>query len=292
MSPESLHRIVEEIARDNRQGATALTRLAAEAFARAAREGREREELRSAVVALAEKRPMMASIFDFSNRLLFFLDDGPDGEATAAFCLDYLRKMEEDAERVVNGAAALLAEKKSVFTHSFSSLVFHALLRVHERGEGVRVYCSESRPANEGVELAGRLCEAGLEVTLATDVAAAMLVGRVETVLIGADGVGTFGLVHKAGTWPLLLVAKEYGIPVYSLLPSSKFWPAARAFPSEPPKPADEVAPLGCYEVYNRYFDTTPSKFLNGFVTEKGVLKPEEVEKECRGKAMHPMLSG
>jgi translation initiation factor 2B subunit (eIF-2B alpha/beta/delta family) len=292
MSPESLHRIVEEIARDNRQGATALTRLAAEAFARAAREGMKREELRPAAVALAEKRPMMSSIFDFSNRLLFFLDDGPDGEATAAFCLEYLRKMEEDAERVVNGAAALLAEKKSVFTHSFSSLVFHALLRVHERGEGVRVYCSESRPANEGVELAGRLCEAGVEVTLATDAAAGMLIERAEAVLVGADGIGTFGLVHKAGTRPLLLAAKEDGTPVWSLAPLSKFWPAARAIPSEPLKPADEVAPPGCYEVYNRYFDTTPLRLLKGFITEKGVLKAEEAGKWCREKAMHPMLNG
>jgi translation initiation factor 2B subunit (eIF-2B alpha/beta/delta family) len=292
MSPESLHRIVEEIARHNRRGATALTRLAAEAFARAAREGTENERLRNAAVALAEKRPMMASIFDFSNRLLFFLDEAPSGGETAAFCLGYLRKMEEDAERVVNGAAALLRGKKSVFTHSFSSLACEALLRVHERGRRLRVYCSESRPANEGVELARRLCEAGVEVTLATDAAAAMLIERAEAVLLGADGIGAFGLVHKAGTRPLLLAAGECGIPAWSLAPLSKFWPAARARPVEPPRPADEVAASGCFGVYNRYFDITPTALLRGFVTEEGVLKPEEAEKKCRQKAVHPMLSG
>ena len=65
--------------------------------------------------------------------------------------------------------------RKSRLTISASSLVERAILAAAGAGRGPRIVCLESRPALEGVALAGRLAAAGLRVTLVTDAAGPLM---------------------------------------------------------------------------------------------------------------------
>ncbi|WP_456450260.1 hypothetical protein, partial [Hydrogenimonas sp.] len=55
-----------------------------------------------------------------------------------------------------------------------------------------------------------------------------------------------------------------------------KWWPKGMPPPTEFPRPAEEVALTGCTPVINRYFDLTPLSLVDAFITEAGVLAPDE----------------
>ena len=38
------------------------------------------------------------------------------------------------------------------------------------------------------------------------------------------------------------------------------------------------IAPKGC-RALNPSFDMTPAKYVTGFITEKGILRPDEIKK-------------
>ncbi len=284
---------IESIREDSLHGATYLTLKAADAFKRVAGSGADMSSLREASVSLAAARPMMASIFRFADDLLFFLDRSRRAEEICAFCDSFIKGMEESARHIRRLAAERLSRMgiETVMTHSYSSLVKDTLLVSHSSKSGVRLICTESRPKNEGVELAGSLCEAGIDTALVTDAAAPSLCRDVDMLLIGADGIGRFGLVHKTGTYPLVLAARESGVPVVVLAGTEKFWPYELEGVEEPPKSPDEIADSGCFEVMNYYFDTTPLEYIESIVTERGIVTPGEALKVCRGVKLHPLLS-
>ncbi len=284
---------IESIREDSLHGATYLTLKAADAFKRAAGNGADMSSLREASVALAAARPMMASIFRFANDLLFLLDRRGDEEEICAFCDSFIEGMEESARQIRYLAAERLSRMgiETVMTHSYSSLVKNTLFDLLSSKSRMRVICTESRPKNEGVELARTLCDAGAYTMLAIDAAAPSLCRNVDLLLVGADGVGKFGLVHKIGTYPLLLAARESGVPVVVLAGTEKFWPHELEGVEEPPKSPDEIADSGCFEVMNYYFDTTPLEYIESIVTEMGIVSPGEALNLCREFRRHPLLS-
>ncbi len=288
----SLKSEIECIREDSLHGATYLTLKAAEAFKRAVGSGADISSLREASVAIADARPMMASIFRFANDLLFFLDRSQEVEEIRSFCDSFIEGMEESAWQIRRLAAQKITQMdiETVMTHSYSSLVKDTLLDSASSKSRMRVICTESRPKNEGVKLAQTLCEAGADTTLVTDAASPFLCLKVDLLLIGADGIGEFGLVHKIGTYPLLLAARESGVPVVVLAGSRKFWPYELRGVKEPPKSPDEISDNGCFEVLNYYFDTTPLEYIDRIVTEDGIVTPGEALELCRKLSLHPLL--
>jgi len=293
---ESIFRLrsdIESIREDSVHGATYLTLKAADAFKRALECGADISSLREASVALADARPMMASIFRFANDLLFFMDEREDPDEIRSFCDSFIAGLEESARDIRRIAVRKIAQMdiETVMTHSYSSLVKDTLLDSASSRSQVRVVCTESRPKNEGVELARTLCEAGVDTTLVTDASSPFLCRGVDMLLIGADGIGGFGLVHKAGTYPMVLAARESGVPVVVLAGSRKFWPYELRGVKEPPKSPDEISDNGCFEVLNYYFDTTPLEYIDSVVTERGAVTPAEALDMCRDSSLHPSLS-
>ena len=258
-----------------------------------ATDGASMETMRHAALRIAEARPMMASVFDFANRLLFFLEESAEGAAVAEFCDRYLIELERSARVAVKMGVAVTEGIGCVVTHSASSMVKDTLIEAARRGRRFRVVCTESRPGNEGVLLAETLCREGIDTTLVIDAAAGFMMEEADLFLVGADGIGTFGLVHKMGTWPMALAARKQGVKFAVLTLSRKFWPAEVKRVEEPPKEGDEiVSQKGCFEICNRYFDRTPLEESDVVITERGVWTMEEALKICEEKAMHPLLKG
>jgi methylthioribose-1-phosphate isomerase len=106
--------------------------------------------------------------------------------------------------------------------------------------------------------------------------------GDVDVVLVGSDRCAQNGdIINKVGTYPLALMAKEYGIPFYALVQDPGHLPTGRHVPIEE-RPVTElfnfqgrsITPEG---VQGRYpaFDVTPAALLSNLISYDGVFTPD-----------------
>ncbi|MCK9625363.1 MAG: S-methyl-5-thioribose-1-phosphate isomerase [Bacteroidales bacterium] len=162
-----------------------------------------------------------------------------------------------------------------------------------QKGYCPNVYIDETRPLLQGARLtAYELSKAGVEATLICDNMASIVMkqGKINIILVGCDRIAANGdVANKIGTSSIAILAKYYGIPFYSLGPTSTIdWncPTGDDIVIEE-RPSYEVtdlyfdkpsAPEGI-KVYNPAFDITPANLITGIVTEKGIFKPEELKK-------------
>ena len=101
-------------------------------------------------------------------------------------------------------------------------------------------------------------------------------------VLLGADEITVYGdAINKVGSYGIALSAYYSGKPVYVVTPLLKLHYQTLV---QPPiieqRDAKEIwknAPKGL-RIINPAFDFIPRTFITGYLTEFGLLKPEELE--------------
>ncbi len=280
---------ISKIGADSVHGASHLTVECVYAMKRLIAAGASQYAIRRGALQMAQVRPMMASIFRFANDLLFHIEGRHYKKEALFFCDRYLMQMKKSSDKSSFLAAKQIAQGDRVLTHSFSSLVYETLIRAAKYTK-FRVICTESRPKNEGVRLARQLCRFGIETLLVSDAAAPAFCKEADLVLIGSDGIGRFGLVHKVGTFAILLGAQRYGVRSVCVTTQTKFWPGGVESVSEPLKDPGELADEDCYEIANIYFDITPLKYISKIVTEKEVLNNRQCTILCEKIPLHPLL--
>ncbi len=168
-----------------------------------------------------------------------------------------------------------------------------------EQGKDFFVYADETRPRNQGARLtAWELQNEGIPHKIIPDNAGAYLMskGKVDFVIVGADRIASNGdTANKIGTLEKAIVAKEFGIPFYVAVPFStidfSLSDGSQILIEE--RSEDEVltysgpdsegvmhtirmASPGSHAL-NPAFDVTPARYITGFITEKGILKPDEI---------------
>jgi translation initiation factor eIF-2B subunit delta len=238
-------------------------------------------------VALADAQPAMAALVHLGTRLLAVSRKAEREEAPPAETRDRLAlalatwhsDFQAASAAIVRGAQELVPTSPWIATTTRSSLVERALLEAHAAGRGVKVLLSESRPMNEGLGLARALAEAGVPSWLAVDAALPLLLPQAGAVWIGVDAVREKTFVGKAGTYPLLLVARELNVPVYAFAQRAKFLPDRCARLTLPRRPAAEVwadAPADV-SVVNLPFEEVPLALVRGVLTENGFLGAREI---------------
>lgn len=239
------------------------------------------------VIALADAQPAMAALVALGTRVLQVarkatLEGAPraDGIERLARALAAWRDDFRGASgAVVRNAQDLATGSPWIATTTRSSLVERALLEAHQAGRGVRVLLAESRPMNEGQDLARALASAGVPVWFAVDAALPLLLPQAGAVWIGVDAVREKSFVTKAGTYALLLVARELSVPAYALAQRAKFLPDRCTRLTLPRRAGEEVwpdAPPGV-SVVNPPFEEVPLGLVRGVVTEGGFLGPREI---------------
>ncbi len=211
-----------------------------------------------------------------------------EAEALADEDVEINRRMGFHGAEVVPDGANLLHHCN---TGALATVDFGTALGVifacQEQGKRIHVWVDETRPRLQGARLtAWELMHAEVPMHLIADNAAGHLMrtGQVDLVIFGADRVAANGdVANKIGTYKLAVVARENGIPVYSVVPTSTIdlnLPHGDAIPIEE-RSADEVthisgvsvAPEGV-PVYNPAFDVTPHRYLTGIITEEGICYP------------------
>ena len=156
------------------------------------------------------------------------------------------------------------------------------------RGMNIKVFADETRPLLQGARLtAYELNKAGVDVTLICDNMASLCMrnGWINACFVGCDRIAANGdFANKIGTSGVAILAKYYGIPVYSLGPSSTIdmnCPDGDHIKIEQRDPEEIKTmwykePMSPKEVkcYNPSFDVTDHSLLSGIVTEKGIVYP------------------
>jgi methylthioribose-1-phosphate isomerase len=167
-----------------------------------------------------------------------------------------------------------------------------------DQGIDIHVWVDETRPLNQGTRLtAWELGKHGVRHTIITDNAGGYLMqnGRVDLVIVGTDRTTFTGdVANKIGTYLKALAASDNGVPFYVALPSSTFDWTLRDGVTEIPieeRDPDEIkyvhgldkdkttSVLICPDTSpaaNFAFDVTPSKYVTGFITERGICKATE----------------
>lgn len=176
----------------------------------------------------------------------------------------------------------------------------------NKEGKKVFVYVDETRPRNQGAKLtAWELKNEKIDHVIIPDNAGAYFMKRklVDFVIVGADRIARNGdVANKIGTLEKAIVAKEYGIPFYVAAPTSTFDLNCRhGMEIELESRSEDevlyqtgidangnmskirVASPGSH-AENPAFDVTPAKFITGFITEKGIIKPfvQSIKKICK----------
>uniref|UniRef100_UPI00358F8F85 methylthioribose-1-phosphate isomerase isoform X1 n=1 Tax=Myxine glutinosa TaxID=7769 RepID=UPI00358F8F85 len=157
---------------------------------------------------------------------------------------------------------------------------------LHEAGTLERVYCTETRPYNQGARLtAYELVVEGIPGTLLPDSAVAFAMARknITAVVVGADRIVANGdVANKLGTFSLALAAQHHQIPFYVAAPCSSWDPKLpcgssvvieeRAAAELTHINGQRIAAQGI-DVWNPAFDITPANLITGgIITEFGVF--------------------
>ncbi len=158
-------------------------------------------------------------------------------------------------------------------------------------GKRFFVYASETRPRLQGMQLtAWELNQEGIDHAIIPDGASGHFIRKgVDMIIVGADRIAANGdFANKIGTFEKAVLAKEFGVPFYVAAPISTFdfntktgediVIENRSEEEVTMVKGKRIAPVGS-PALNPAFDMTPARYVTGFITEKGILRPDEIEK-------------
>lgn len=160
---------------------------------------------------------------------------------------------------------------------------------MHNRGLVKEVYADETRPLLQGSRLtAWELMKSEIPYRIEPDGAAAMAIlsGRIDAALIGADRIAKNGdSANKIGSLSVALACHAAGIPFLVVAPEStvdrsiatgkEIHIEIRGDVELTQFKGMQVAPIGA-KTFNPAFDVTPAKYISAVITE---LKAYEIAK-------------
>lgn len=280
------------------QGARNVAKAAIAAFSYSAAQSGAKtpaalnKELESIANALSQSRPtepMMRNLVEeslrFSKRTLEKKPVSPKSleaakKAIANHGEDIIAKMDNDARKLSSYGAKIIPEGALVLTHCHSSTTTMILKEAFSSNRDMKVVCFETRPRFQGRTTATELAKAGLDVTLAVDGAMTMFMKKADIVIVGADSVTSRGdLINKIGTSTLAHIARMNDVSFYSAAELSKYSPMTifgnlERIEERDHKEVWDKAPKGV-KIKNPAFEATAAKYINGYVTEAGVIPPQ-----------------
>lgn len=201
--------------------------------------------------------------------------------------VEMCRKIGENGSRLIKDGYRILTHCNAgaLATVDFGTAL--APMRVaHRSGKDIFVYVDETRPRLQGAKLtAWELVNEGIPHRIIPDNAAGhYMKDSVDIVIVGADRIAANGdFANKIGTYSKAVLAKENGVPFYVAAPVSTFDRRIRTGREIVIEERDEdevlrvgscrIAPEGS-RALNPAFDVTPSRYVRGFITENGILRP------------------
>ncbi|MBD3210156.1 S-methyl-5-thioribose-1-phosphate isomerase [Candidatus Micrarchaeota archaeon] len=290
-----MHKQAEKTVRDIKslkiQGARNVATAALKALIVFIEEGRAEtkkeflEEFRKTVETLSRSRPTEPMMRNLLQEAAAFAEESKE-ESLAAFRNTLkrheekmLKQIEKDKQKLVQYGARLIPNNALVLTHCHSSTATGILIKAKKMKKRFRVVAFETRPRYQGRKTAKELAGAGIDVTLAVDGSMSLFMKKADIVLVGADSITSRGdLINKIGTSTLAHIAKMYDVSFYVAAELSKYSPKTIFGTREKIEERDfkEVwkTPPKNVKIRNPAFEATSAKYINGYVTELGVIPP------------------
>jgi len=301
--PKYIRRTVKLILQDNYSGSVELAKKTAKCYIEFIN---NKDEIKSSEIIelinifsrlVIKKHFAMASIFNLVNDILFVSNQIEDivdiGNNIKDISYKYISKLDKSTVLISNQVKDIINNDVKILTHSNSQTIFNSLISLHSIGKKFSVVCTESRPINEGVTLAKKLGESGINVELIVDSAVFLYLDSIDLIFVGADAITKNGVINKIGTSILSLISKITDVDFYVLCSNDKILPLNFKYEFKNLQDPEEILSQKIMNVapFNYYFDITPfSKHIN-FVTENGIFKSDKIIKIMSKKKIHPLLS-
>ena len=265
------------------------------------------EQLEPVAERIADARPTAVNLRWAVQRVVELARNEAGGGSPswqiADALFDCVKRMEAEDEAcnraIGRNGAALLRDGSRILTHcnagSLATVFFGTALGVvyaaAEQGKVARVYADETRPVGQGARLTvWELAQAGVPVTLICDdmAASTMAAGKVDAVVVGADRIAANGdVANKIGTYGVAVLARHHGIPFYVAAPTSTIdvrTATGSDIPIEQRGPEEVLpAPIEGVDVENPAFDVMPASLVSAIITERGVVKPSQLQSALSG---------
>jgi len=303
------------------RGAGAIGALAGFAMALACHEAPEKDPdyrkfIGNARSEIEATRPTARNLFHATELVYAAGLESPEKAMAAA--QQVADRDASDSQQIGEFGNPLIRDGAGILTHcNAGCLAFvdygtalSPVYKAHREGKKLFVYADETRPRSQGARLtAWELHQAGVPHLIVPDNAAAALMakGKIDLVITGADRIAANGdTANKIGTLERAIVACEFGIPFYIAAPTSTIDPACKTGDDIVIEERDEeevlyqegpdaqgtmhrilVCSPGSHAL-NPAFDVTPAKYITGFITEKGIVEPEEIMKLVEARHASP----
>ena len=268
----------------------------------ATRKGLSSAELERNIDSLRDARPTAVNLAWAVEQIRKHLPAGRDAVLAAAHQL--AREDKESSTSMGNIGADWLINKLgnkplTLLTHcNTGSLAttgpgtaLGVIKELHKRGNVKEVYADETRPLLQGSRLtAWELMKSEIPYRIEPDGAAAMAIlsGRIDAALIGADRIAKNGdSANKIGSLGVALACHAAGIPFLVVAPEStvdRSIATGEAIHIEIRGDEElthfkgvQVAPIGA-KTFNPAFDVTPAKYISAIITENQSYEIEKGE--------------
>lgn len=285
--------VAEAIRNMTTRGAPSIGATAAYGMCLAAING---DDIEQAAKDIKAARPTANDLFYAVDYMLDDLSKGKDpiGSADA-----YAQSMVDKCIKIGEYGGELIRDGYRLMTHCNAGALatvdvgtaLAPMRKAHGDGKDFFVYVSETRPRLQGMQLtAWELLQEGIDHAIIPDGSSGHFIRKgVDMIIVGADRIAANGdFANKIGTFEKAVLAKEFNVPFYVAAPISTFdfntktgediVIEGRSEEEVTMVKGVRIAPIGC-KALNPSFDMTPARYVTGFITEKGILKPSEISK-------------
>jgi translation initiation factor eIF-2B subunit alpha/methylthioribose-1-phosphate isomerase len=253
--------------------------------------------LSQAAETLRATRPTAQDLFTAVDYMLKNIEEGMNPKKAAE---KYVESIIDKCRKIGEHGEPLIKSDQKILTHCNAGAlacvdIGTALAPIrfaHRNGKEIFVYVDETRPRLQGARLtAWELQNEGIPHALIVDNAAGhfMQNGEIGMVMVGADRIASNGdFANKIGTYEKAVLAYENNIPFYVAAPITTFDFSIESGMDIPIEERDQKEVLAFFgkmiapkktKARNPAFDVTPSKYVSGYITEKGVIHAKDILK-------------
>jgi methylthioribose-1-phosphate isomerase len=255
----------------------------------------KKEGIRESAETLRKTRPTAYDLFHGIEFVLKAMENNKDPLKAAE---EYANLSIEACKKIGEFGASLIKDGYRILTHCNAGWLacvdwgtaLSPIYFAKRQRKQMFVYVDETRPRLQGARLTSwELMNEEISHSVIADNAAGhfMQAKEIDIVIVGADRIAKNGdFANKIGTYEKAVLAKENSIPFYVAAPRSTIdlnCESGDKIPIEE-REEDEVHFVGKERVTpegtkarNPAFDVTPSKFVTGIITEKGIFRPGQI---------------
>jgi len=295
------------------RGAGALAIAAAYGMVQVFMENQSEEEILKGYKMMKSTRPTAQNLFYAVDKVYKAGNQGKNSKEKIFSALQEAQKLSDEdsflAAEIGRFGNELIHSGSKILTHCNAGWLAFAdwgtaispIYFASKEGKDVFVWVDETRPRLQGARLtAWELSENNIPHKIIADNAAAhyMSKGNVDLIITGADRIASNGdTANKIGTLDRAVLANYYHIPFYIAAPSTTIDFQCKKGSDIPIEERDENEVLYMFgkdnkgnissirvspeksSAANPAFDVTPAELITGFITEKGIYKPNDIIK-------------